>query len=182
LNNLPYILYVGRLNKIKGVDLLLKAFRKIKANHTNLQLLIAGPDDGMLRELTEFVMENELEESVSFLGFVTQAQKINLIKSALFLVVPSIQDAMPLVILEAGILGIPVLITNRVGFPDLQFIDGGVEVDASVSGLEYGLDKLLEDPEELRRKGVSLKEHIKKNYLWSSIALEHLKVFCRINN
>ena len=51
LNDSPFILFIGRLNTIKGPDLLLNAFKKISEAFNDYHLVFAGPDGGMLSEL-----------------------------------------------------------------------------------------------------------------------------------
>lgn len=55
----PFMLFVGRLNSIKGPDLLLRAFCNVKDKISNYHLVFAGPDGGMLGELKEKIRRNE---------------------------------------------------------------------------------------------------------------------------
>ncbi len=51
LGNDPFIMFIGRLNHIKGPDLLLQAFCNVRDKLNGYHLVFAGPDGGMLREL-----------------------------------------------------------------------------------------------------------------------------------
>ncbi|MBF0443845.1 MAG: glycosyltransferase, partial [Oligoflexales bacterium] len=66
----PYILFLGRLNLIKGPDLLLEAFEKISRKYSELQLVFAGPDENMLSSLKEYSVSHDLESRVHFIGFL----------------------------------------------------------------------------------------------------------------
>jgi glycosyltransferase involved in cell wall biosynthesis len=61
--NVPYILFVGRLNPIKGPDLLLSAFSKLK-NDLPHHLIFAGPDGGMSEPLKQQALELNLKELI----------------------------------------------------------------------------------------------------------------------
>jgi glycosyltransferase involved in cell wall biosynthesis len=139
LENNRIILFVGRLNHIKGPDLLLRGFCKAKGELKDYHLLFAGPDGGMLEKLKEIVEECSVQDRVHFVGYLGGADKSQAYHASELLVIPSRQEAMSLVVLEAGITGTPVLLTNRCGFEQLSRINGGLVVEASGSGIENGL-------------------------------------------
>jgi glycosyltransferase involved in cell wall biosynthesis len=160
-----YLLFLGRLNAIKGPDLLLEAFANIAANFPEFHLIYAGPDDGMLGQLQCRVAELNLQQRVHFAGFVSGQAKAQVYHHATLLVIPSRHEAMSIVVLEGGILAKPVLMTDQCGFPELVAMGGGEIVAASIAGIESGLRKLLENP-NLPAMGERLKEHVLKNYSW----------------
>ena len=123
IGNSPFILFVGRLNRIKGPDLLLKAFYNIKNNLQDFHLGFVGPDDGMLSELKQMVDEYQLNDRIHFIGYLGGADKSNAYHAADLLVIPSRQEAMSIVVLEAGISGTPVLLTDQCGFNVIEKID-----------------------------------------------------------
>jgi glycosyltransferase involved in cell wall biosynthesis len=84
--------------------------------------------------------------------------------------VPSRQEAMSLVALEAGIEGTPVMMTDVCGFDDLERSGGGLLVPPTVDGLTNGLRRLLASPAELPRMGRALRAHVLSNYRWPSVA------------
>ncbi|WP_096697346.1 glycosyltransferase [Polaromonas sp. AER18D-145] len=177
----PYILFMGRLNRIKGPDLLLEAFVSIASQLPGLHLLFAGPDGGMLAELRATVEQQELARRVHFLGHVDGEAKANVYRSASLLVVPSRQEAMSIVALEASIFGTPVLITDQCGFNELAVsIDPRLVVSATVPGLATGMVDLLADPLVLARVGQRLKEFVETRYAWSIIIGEYTTLYKKI--
>ncbi len=180
IGNSPFILFVGRLNRIKGPDLLLKAFYNIKNNLQDFHLGFVGPDDGMLSELKQMVDEYQLNDRIHFIGYLEGADKSNAYHAADLLVIPSRQEAMSIVVLEAGISGTPVLLTDQCGFNVIEKIDGGKVVQASVKGIELGLIEILRDKDRLNSMGSNLKQYTNENFTWDSIIGKYLTLFGQI--
>ena len=172
-----YIVFIGRLNPIKGPDLLLQAFLSIADEIDNLDLVLIGPDEGMAEELKETALINGLDSRVHFLGHVYGDNKTMLIQESLFLVVPSRREAMSIVALEAGILAKPVLLTDVCGFNEVQDVGGGLVVKPDHESIYHGIKTLINNKEELGVMGQRLQTLVKQNYLWSSAATEHEKIF-----
>jgi glycosyltransferase involved in cell wall biosynthesis len=85
------------------------------------------------------------------------------------MVIPSRQEAMSIVVLEAGVVGVPVVLTNQCGLNDLELINAGIVVSPTVLDIKNGLLKSLNNPQKLEDLGKNLKEHVYKNYLWTSV-------------
>lgn len=180
LKDHPYIIFVGRLNYIKGPDLLLHAFNKIKKKYENWHLVFAGPDNGMLAELENLVTKSEPNSRVHFLGYIDGAEKSQAYHAADLVVIPSRQEAMSIVVLEAGITGTPVLITDQCGFDEVEHIGGGKVVSATIEGLSNGLVELLSVPEKLKTMGQKLKSHASQYYTWDDAAKRYLRLYQEI--
>ncbi len=180
LGNDPFILFMGRLNSIKGPDLLLHAFCNVKERLQDCHLVFAGPDGGMLVELKKMAVEFDVDSRVHFLGYLGGADKSQAYHAADLLVIPSRQEAMSIVVLEAGITGTPVLLTDQCGFNDVASISGGQVVSASVDGLQKSLIEILRDPAKLESMGASLKKYTCKHFTWDSVIKKYLDLFTRI--
>ena len=178
----PYILFIGRLNPIKAPDMLLEAFIEINKEYSDINLVLIGPDEGMLDNLKKLAYESLDSSRVHFLGYVTKSDKAALLKSSLFLTVPSHQEAMSIVVLEAGISGRPALITDQCGFNEVQEVGGGLVVKANVESISKGLLEMLRDKKILNDMGERLRQKVKKDYLWSESSKEHIKIFTEIIN
>ena len=180
LEDISFILFLGRLNVIKGPDLLLEAFYNIKNNLQDFHLVFVGPDDGMLSELKQMVDEYQLNDRIHFIGYLGGADKSNAYHAADLLVIPSRQEAMSIVVLEAGISGTPVLLTDQCGFNVIEKIDGGKVVQPSVKGIELGLIEILRDKDRLNSMGSNLKQYTNENFTWDSIIGKYLTLFGQI--
>jgi glycosyltransferase involved in cell wall biosynthesis len=174
----PSILFVGRLNRIKGPDLLLRAFLKLERKFADWQLVLAGPDEGMLAELEAMVSAAGAAGRVFFPGFVAGADKSAAYHAADLLVIPSRQEAMSIVALEAGICSTPVLLTDQCGFAEVEKAGGGLVVAATANGLRGGLEKLLSlSFAERTAMGGRLQGLVMKNYLWDSVIKRFIDIY-----
>jgi glycosyltransferase involved in cell wall biosynthesis len=172
-----FLLFVGRLNQIKGPDLLLEAFGLIHDVVPDVHLVFAGPDGGMLKELEKRVAELGIAHRVHFIGYIEGADKAQAYISSQLLVIPSRHEAMSIVVLEAGVWGTPVLITDQCGFNEVDDVNGGRVVSATVDGLRAGLLDVLEHPNQLAEMGLSLQSHIRKHYEWDSVIGQLLNLY-----
>lgn len=94
------ILYIGRLEKRKGVRYLIEAFALLKQSEPKARLIIAG--DGPDREKLEMLVEEYDLSNVEFLGFIDEATKIKLLQSATIFCSPAIYgESFGIVLLEA---------------------------------------------------------------------------------
>jgi glycosyltransferase involved in cell wall biosynthesis len=173
----PFILFVGRLNRIKGPDLLVEAFALAKDELPGHLLVLAGPDEGMLPELQKTAAGSGVGDRVRFVGYLGGEEKSRAYHAADLLVVPSRQEAMSIVALEAGICGTPVLLTDRCGFDEVESADGGQVVPASVEGLRAGLVELLRDPVGLARMGENLRRLAQDRYSWDSAIEKYFELY-----
>jgi glycosyltransferase involved in cell wall biosynthesis len=173
----PYILFIGRLNPIKGPDLLMKAFCRLNSRFSDVHLVYIGPDEGMLDSLRKTASEYSMLERVHFLGFVSREDKSRLIHDSRLLVVPSRQEAMSIVVLESGIAGIPVVITDQCGFDEVDTVGGGRVVPATVDGLVRGIEDMLGQGAELARMGGALQTLVQERFLWASVAERYSSLF-----
>ena len=175
-----FILFMGRLNTIKGPDLLLEAFAQVSGRFSGHHLVFAGPDGGMLAELTASAERLGLSHRVHFLGHVDGGEKAGAYRSAQLLVVPSRQEAMSIVALEAGISGTPVLLTDQCGFDEIAALDPRLVVPACSEGLAAGLLALLGNAEELQQIGLRTRAFVRKKYAWPTIITRYVDLYRRI--
>jgi glycosyltransferase involved in cell wall biosynthesis len=172
LPSYPFILFMGRLNPIKGPDLLLEAFVRFHHDYPNVSLVFAGPDEGMKISLEQRAAACGLTEKIRFIGFVGGAEKTAVYHAATVLVVPSRMEAMSIVAVEAGICGKPVLMTDQCGLNDPAEINPGLVVQASVEGLADGLRLAFTDLDRLTAWGNKWQSLVRERFLWRNQALK----------
>jgi len=172
-----YILFLGRLNRIKGPDLLLEAFLGIREMIPGHHIVFAGPDDGMLAELENRVAGCGEDSCIHFVGYVNGDDKVAAYRGARLMVIPSRLEAMSIVALEAGICGTPVLLTDQCGFPQIAQVDPRLEVPATVEGLAGGLVALLAAPGELTAIGERMREFVEAGFTWHSAAAQYRRLY-----
>ena len=151
------LLFVGRLDRQKGVDLLLPAFAAAREKHPDLTLHIVGSE---VRDATNM---DALPEGVILAGWVAPDKIDDWYKSADALVVPSRWEGLPLVILEAYRNGTPVLCSNASGMDSLV-VSGvtGDSFDLSVEDLTEALLRYTKS--DLRAMRPASKRHYLDKY------------------
>jgi len=177
LSDKPFVLFLGRLNHIKGPDLLLEAFINCCTQLYDYHIVFAGPDEGLRKELEDRASDAGIKDRVHFVGFVGGDLKTAALHAADLLVIPSRQEAMSIVVLEAGVTTTPVLITNKCGFDSVSDVDGGLVVDDTIGAIAEGLTVILDSPEKLDSMGKKLHNYIVDNYLWDKIGDQHIQLY-----
>lgn len=178
------ITFCGRLDFNKGSDLLIYAFKNIDdANiFNNLQLQLIG--DGKLKEsLEKTVKDLNIEHKVKFLGYKEHKEVIDLLKISDIIVIPSRNDAFPLIALEAIALGIPVIASAVGGLVEIikDGCNGMLVQPDNIEELTHALIDLLEN--RTKRDTYSLNALKTANrFSWPRIAEETLKIYISINN
>src|SRR5579884_4250450 len=113
------ILYIGRLERRKGVKYLLRAYRLFSQVNPDCRLLIAG--DGPDREKLELMADDLKLNNVSFLGFVSEEFKLELLNEADLFCSPAIfGESFGIVLLEAMSMGAVCIAGNNSGYTDLM--------------------------------------------------------------
>jgi glycosyltransferase involved in cell wall biosynthesis len=139
------ILYLGRINKKKGLDLLIPAFKNL-LNMTPLKvkLLLVGPDDGYQTELQNIVNSNfEGNAQVEFISSVRGSEKVYLLQNCHAFVLPSYSEGFSIAALEAIAYGIPGIYSEVVGFSeDIKRYNAGLLCDLTTDSLTEQLFKL----------------------------------------
>lgn len=160
------LLFLGRLNPIKGPDLLLGAFASIAERFPQATLVFVGPEEELAAKLKTEVSAAGLQQRVLFVGYLAGQAKHDALAAADLLVVPSRQEAMSLVALEAGLHGTPVMLTDQCGFDEVQDAGGGLVVAAEVDAIAAGLEQLLGAAEQLPVYGENLRQFVLAHYTW----------------
>jgi glycogen synthase len=143
----PYLLSLGRLNGLKGHDVLLSAFRRVVDSHPDIHLVIAG--DGPQRaRLHAVTLALGLKNRVAFLGEIGRERVPQLLAGCRFLVLSSWSEGIPNVILEAMASGKAVVATTVGGVPEVIQDPGGGRLvpPGDPTELAQAMSTLLRDP------------------------------------
>ncbi len=113
----PLVVYVGRLQAYKSVDVLIRAFELLHLSHPTARLVIAGggEDENNLKQLTKAL---GLKTVVSFLGKIEEELKIFLMQQAWVFANPSSMEGWGITSIEANACGTPVVASNVPGLRD----------------------------------------------------------------
>ncbi len=159
------LLFTGRLSKGKGQDVAIEAMKSVALRHPEARLLLVGTakrGSGMEGALRRQVREAGLEGTVLFLGF--RRDVVRLMRAADLCLMPSRHDVMPLVAVEAMMLGCPLVGTRVCGVPEL--IEDGrtglLVAPEDPQALAQATIRLLDDPALARDMGHNAEIHTKK--------------------
>lgn len=166
LGTASFVLFLGRLNAIKGPDLLLEAFANIAGRFPEHHLVFAGPDGGMQEALAAHARKIGLAQRVHFIGFVSGPTKVAALLSASLLAIPSRFEAMSIVVLESGACGCPVLFTSTCGLVEIARARAGIVVEPNTLAISAGLERSLAYPQELADTANRLNKIVLNDYLW----------------
>jgi glycosyltransferase involved in cell wall biosynthesis len=158
------ILFVGRLTKAKGVDILFKAIRILKEKYQmDIKTAIVGKGH-LEEELKELVMELGIEREVEFLGVRRDIEK--LMKSTKLFVLPSRWEGLPLTILEAMSSGAGIIATKVGSIPEV--IQNGKEgiliFPEDSETLAGAIAELLQDRELRVKLSINAYKKVKEKY------------------
>jgi len=164
------ILFLGRLHRIKGIDLLVNAFAGIARDFSDARLVIAGPDDGCLPSLKSLVSDSKLEEKVIFTGPVYGEEKLAAYVDADVYALTSSYEVFGISIFEALACGTPVIVTDRCGIADIVKDKAGLVVPYEAAAIKDALRQMLGDEQKRQQYGRDGQALVREKYGWESIA------------
>jgi phosphatidylinositol alpha-mannosyltransferase len=141
------VLFIGRLERRKGVKYLLQAYQLLAQDNPNIRLVIAG--DGPDREKLELLAEDLQLPNVSFLGYVSEDLKLELLAEADIFCSPAIfGESFGIVLLEAMATGTVCVAGNNSGYVDVLQDLGALSIVNPQDTEEFArrLDLLLHEP------------------------------------
>ena len=115
----PVVVFLGRIAPVKNIESLLDAWPAVRTVRPNARLVLAGSgNEGYLRKLKRRTRELGIDDSTTFRGFVSGAEKQSLLSSASLLALPSHHENFGIAVLESLDAGIPVVISPEVQLAD----------------------------------------------------------------
>ena len=145
LKSCTTLMYVGRIEKFKGLHVLLETVNLLK--HTDTQLIVIGAvnsDTDYGREIEKYVKYNDLERIVTFIGAIEHNSLARYYQAADVVVVPSEHESFGLVALEAMACGTPVVTTSSFLETPTHNTDGCIVVERSAEGILEGIRKTVD--------------------------------------
>lgn len=170
------VLYAGRLAKLKGVEVLIKATSKLR--NTNTRLIINGPDFGALTDMKKLSQELGLGNRVIFIDALERRKFCTVIKSCDVLVLPSFRGA-GIVLAEAMACSKPVIASKTPGTLEIV-ADGrnGFLFDiGSVEQLSEKIKLLYTDRNLCKKLGAQGRAIVQQNYTWENVANTYLELW-----
>ncbi len=164
----PYLLYVGDMRPNKNLLNAIKGYRAALDSMPELRFIIAGSKTGQYKILAEYVSASGVDEKVEFAGYVSEEEKTALYKGAYAFLFVSLYEGFGSPIVEAGLLGTPVITSNT---SSMKEIAEGVSilVDPRDTG-EIAKAILSLRDERLRQKIITRQREQYSKFTWSATA------------
>lgn len=162
------IIYLGRLDETKGIELLIESFYKVSFLMDNLKLVIAGKDYGSKSGLLKLVDKFKLHDKIFFTGFLGMEEKISALTDSDVFVTPS-YNGFPHSFLESCACGTPIITTKK--GDKLEWLDEvGFVVDYNLKSLSNAIYHMSHDDDLRKKFSMNCRKLIKEQFDWSIIS------------
>jgi glycosyltransferase involved in cell wall biosynthesis len=168
------IISVGRLQKVKGFDILIKSFKKVLEKLPHSVLFIAGEDEGEKNNLVQLSHAIGVDERVVFVGKIEGQEKIDLFGNADVFALPSHNENFGVVYAEALAAGTPIVASINTPWEAVETANCGRWVPNTPSNTaEAILDLLSRNRIELRQNALQFVE----KYDWKKITADFYSLY-----
>jgi glycosyltransferase involved in cell wall biosynthesis len=175
------IIFLGRVDPKKGLDLLAAAFAKLHTQFPEAHLIIAGQDNiNFLSTAQGYFAEAGCLDAVTFTGMLTGSLKYAALAAASVYVAPSYSEGFSMSVLEGMASGLPCVITTGCNFPEAAAAQAAHVVDINADKIANALIECLKYPQEAKEMGDRARQLIFEQYTWDRIALNLSKVYTAI--
>jgi glycosyltransferase involved in cell wall biosynthesis len=185
-NGMLKLVFLGRINRKKGIDLLLQGLARLdKEMLEHIHLDIYGiDDDNCQKELEDFISENFLIGSVSFCGNLAPEKRDEKLKEYHCLVLTSHQENFGIVVAEALSIALPVFISDKVNLCDFVIENscGWVSVLEKEDISETLRTIYLTSSAERHAKGMNGYDAVRKNFSMNEVAKQYVNLYQNIVN
>lgn len=182
-DNKKHLLYLGRLHRKKGVDMLLKAMIQLKEEKPELVKdwhvdLVGWDHENCQSELKRIVLEGHLENTVIFHGGLFGDDKLRMYATSDAYILPSHGEGLPMTVLEAWSWKLPVIMTSKCNIPEGFEANAAVRIDDTVESVKQGLITLLSMSTEQRTQiGINGYQLVKDKFTWDTSANKMIQLY-----
>jgi glycosyltransferase involved in cell wall biosynthesis len=166
------VLFLGRLQDVKGIDLLVRALAGALPSAANLCLMLAGPDFGFEGTARRLATSLGIAHAVRFTGALGPERRRAAFAAADLFALTSYSEGLPLAALEAAAAGVPLLITDRCHLPEVAHYAAGWVVPAETEAVTRALATLGTDPAGRRRMGDNARRMAQERFALPFVADE----------
>lgn len=173
------VLFLGRVNYIKGLDLLAMAWPIVMQKVPDAHLVIAGPDDDDYGDKVRgWVREGGCEQNVTFTGMLLGQEKLAALSRADVFVASSWLESFGMAIVEAMACGKPVVITERVNIcREVEDAKAGLVVPCESKCIAEAIVNMLQDLQRSQIMGRNGRRLVEEKFTWDQAAHCMLKIY-----
>jgi glycosyltransferase involved in cell wall biosynthesis len=177
------VLFLGRIDPKKGLDLLAPAFASAWQQFPDIHLVIAGPDTiGFLPTAQSYFAAAGCLEATTFTGMLTGDLLKATLAAAQLYVSPSYSEGFSMSVLEGMSAGLACIITTECNFPEAGVAGAALVVEPTVSAIEVALVSCLADRSAALSMGERARRLIAQNYTWNNTAEKLFEVYQSISS
>jgi glycosyltransferase involved in cell wall biosynthesis len=176
------ILFFGRVNFKKGLDILVKAFGAVARKREDVHLVIVGPDnEGWGDKVRAWLSGEGLLGRTTFTGMLLGPEKLAVLRDADMFVLPSYSENFGIAVIEAMAAGLPVIISDKVNiWREVQAGGAGRVIPCGAGPLAEQILELLAQPELARQMGQSGRTLVQERFQWPRIAQNLAAAYAQI--
>ncbi|VEP12251.1 Glycosyltransferase [Hyella patelloides LEGE 07179] len=175
------ILFLGRIDPKKGLDLLAPAFAQAYQKFPNAHLIVAGPDSiNFMPTATQYFQDVGCQDAVTFTGMLKGDLKLAALAAADIYVAPSYSEGFSMSVLEGMASSLPCIITTGCNFPEAAEAKVAHVVDIDAESITEALITCLQQPQEAKAMGMKARQFIFDNYTWDIAAKKLVRVYQQI--
>ncbi len=176
--NKTLILFLGRIDPKKGLDLLAPAFAKVHNQFPQTHLVVAGPDStGFLPTAQNYFAQAGCLDAVTFTGMLTGQLKYAALAAASLYVAPSHSEGFSMSVLEGMASRLPCVITTGCNFPEAAVVQVAHVVNIDSGAIANALIDCLSHPQQSKEMGDRARDFIFQNYTWEQAAKKMIQVY-----
>ncbi|WP_300529454.1 glycosyltransferase family 4 protein [Maricaulis sp.] len=170
----PFVLFLGRTAEYKGYRALLAAAKTVWQSHPDVRFVFSGP----LTAEAEAVFAEHTDLRIIVTGPLSGADKKSALSACTVLAVPSTEESLGVVYLEAWSFEKPVIAADIPAMRSVIAHDkDGLLVKPEGSAVAAAIADLLQRPERAQRMGSRGARKVEATYNWAAIADAHLKIY-----
>ena len=176
------ILFLGRINFKKGLDLLVQAMARVLRKRRDLHLVVAGPDDdGWGARVKGWLQQEGIADCATFTGMLLGEEKLAALRDARIFVLPSYSENFGMAVIEAMACGLPVVISDQVNIcREVEAAGAGLVTPCEAVQTATAMLELLDNPELAGRVGQNGIKLVREQFQWTTIAITLEKTYKKI--
>ena len=149
------ILFLGRFDQKKGVELLVESFSELALSRADVHLLLVGGGDGdYINKIMGMLQDRGITHRSTYAGMISEQEKIEALTDADIFVLPSRGENLGIAVVEAMACSIPVIISDQVGiWQEVAEAEAGIVTRCDSAEIISAMEELVGDPFRMRRLG-----------------------------
>jgi len=176
------VLFIGRINYVKGLDILARAFAFVARKRKDVHLLLAGPDDdGYGEKVREWLKKEGVLEKTTFTGMLLGDEKLEAFYGSSVFVLPSYSENFGISVLEAMACGLPVIVSDKVNlWPEIVEAKAGEVAPCDAEEFSRRILGVLDDEGSAREMGVNGAALVRERYSWPEVAARMIEMYASL--